>query len=82
MVSSATASPVSLWIWIAAVYCPIVAAVIIEPVIAPAVFPVNEPNTIESVAIDVLRNSKNENAPSLNVACTCFLTSTFLPLTI
>ena len=55
-VSSAIFSPVSLWICIDAVYKAIVAAVIIDPVMLVAVLPVNEPNTIESVAISVLRN--------------------------
>ena len=56
-VSSVTAAPVSLWICIDAVYNPVVAAVIIDPVILPAVPPVNDPNTIESVAIDVFLSS-------------------------
>ena len=81
-VSFATFSLVSLWIWTDAVYCAVVAAVIIEPVMFPDVLPVNEPNTIEFVSIDVLRNSRWVKVPSFNCACSWFLTSTFLPLTL
>ena len=65
-VSFAIFSPVSLWICMDAVYKAVVAAVIIDPVMLVAVLPVNEPNTIESVAIDVLRNSKWVKVPSFN----------------
>ena len=77
-------APVSLWIKTEAVEAAIVVAVSIDPVIGadPECSPVNDPNTIELVAIEVFSNLNVAKSPSFIWAAVIALTSTLLPFTL